>query len=104
MAERTWEGGYIRKDSHGRDVYVIRRQIDGKRYKVSTRASSPRAAFEQLKRFESAPENDRPGGTPVEQESIYLDEALALEILTWSRDVQRNSAKRVGEQCARRLP
>ena len=34
MAERTgtWDGGYMHKDGRGRDVYVIRQQINGKRY------------------------------------------------------------------------
>lgn len=36
--ERTWDGGFIRRDSRNRDVYVIRKQMGGKRYKVSTRA------------------------------------------------------------------
>ena len=34
----TWEGGFVRTDAKGRKVYVIRRMINGKSYKVSTRA------------------------------------------------------------------
>jgi hypothetical protein len=42
----TWEGGFIRHDSKGRKVYVIRRMINGRNYKVSTRATTLRAAME----------------------------------------------------------
>ncbi|ATB32665.1 hypothetical protein MEBOL_006154 [Melittangium boletus DSM 14713] len=94
---RTWDGGFIRKDERGRDVYVIRRQLHGKRYVVSTRAHSLRAALQHLARFEADPEGYRPSGEPHEA-PIYLDEALALEFLTWSRDVQKNTPKWVGEQ------
>ena len=44
----TWEGGFIRHDSRGRKVYVIRRMINGRNYKVSPRATTLRAAMEQL--------------------------------------------------------
>lgn len=96
---RQWEGGYIRKDSRGRDTYVIRRMIKYRRYDVSTRAHTLRGAMEQLKKFEADPEGYVAGQTePTEKAPIYLDEDLAREFLTWSRDVQKNSAKWVGEQ------
>ena len=63
----TWEGGFIRHDSQGRKVYVIRRMINGRNYKVSTRATTLRAAIEQLKRFEIDPEHYNPVGSPHEQ-------------------------------------
>jgi len=34
---RSWEGGYVKKDAVGNDVYIIRRMLKGKRYHVSTR-------------------------------------------------------------------
>ncbi len=91
-AEQTWEGGFIRGG-----VYHIRRQIHSKRYSVSTRARSQRAAYEQLKRFEADPISYRPEGRPGAA-PIYLDEVLATAFLKWSRDVQHNSPKWVGEQ------
>jgi hypothetical protein len=60
----TWEGGFIRHDSKGRKVYVIRRMLNGRNYKVSTRATTLRAAMEQLKRFESDPEHYNPAEAP----------------------------------------
>jgi integrase len=99
MGERPWDGGsgFIRKDAKDRDVYVIRKQIDGKRYKISTRAHSPKAAYEQLARFEADPENYRPRGK-VRGVAIYLDAALSADFLKWSRDVQHNTPKWVSEQ------
>ncbi|PTL79232.1 hypothetical protein [Vitiosangium sp. GDMCC 1.1324] len=64
---KTWEGGFIRHDSRGRKVYVIRRMINGRSYKVSTRATTLRAAMEQLKRFEADPEHYNPAGPPYEE-------------------------------------
>jgi hypothetical protein len=72
MKTRPRDGGLIRKDAKGRDVYVIRRQINGKRYSISTRARSAKAAYEQLKRFEADPENYRPEGAQ-RAAPIYLD-------------------------------
>ena len=87
----TWEGGFVRTDAKGRKVYVIRRMINGKSYKVSTRAGNARAAMEQLKRFEADPEGYNPAGAPHEA-PIYLDAPLAEEFLAWNRDVKKNSA------------
>src|SRR5688500_7043877 len=63
---RTWDGGFTRKDYRRRDVYVIRRQLHGKRYVVSTRAHSLRAALQHLARFEADPEGYRLTGEPHE--------------------------------------
>jgi integrase len=99
MAERRWEGGRVRRDSRGRDAYVIRRQVNGRRYEVSTRAHSLRAALEQLKRFEAGPEGYDPRGR-VDAAPIYLDEALAAEFLRWSREAKKNSVGWVADQRA----
>lgn len=56
----TWEDGFIRHDSKGHTVYVIRRMINGRNFKVGTRATTLRAAMEQLKRFETDPEHYNP--------------------------------------------
>src|SRR4051812_1403021 len=86
----TWDGGYVRLNAKGRKVYVIRRMINGRLYKVSTRVHTATAAHEQLKRFEADPEGYRPGGVP-QREGLYLGEEFASKFLTWCRDVQKNS-------------
>jgi integrase len=94
MAEsrQRWAGGYILNG-----VFVIRRQIHGKRYIVSTRARSSRAAHKQLERFEADPANYQPEGAS-QPLPIYLDATLAEEFLKWSRDELKNSQKWVNEQ------
>ena len=93
----TWEGGFIRLDAKVRKLYVIRRMLNGRNCKVSTRATTPRAAMEQLKRFEAAPEHYSPAGSPHEA-PIYPDALLAAEFLACSRDVDKNSATWVKKQ------
>lgn len=56
-----WVGGIIRLDSQGRKTYIIRRSIGGTRYELSTRCTTERAAFEELKRFEASPTTYKPG-------------------------------------------
>jgi integrase len=90
--ETTWPGGFIRGG-----VYHIRRQVHGKRYSVSTRARSQRAALKQLERFEADPNGYHPEGE-LGAAPIYLDDKLAAEFLAWSRDVQRNTPKWIAEQ------
>jgi site-specific recombinase XerD len=89
-SDRPWEGGYIRLDARGRDVYVIRRAVAGKRYEISTRCHAPKQAYEQLRRFEADPESYSPNGAR-KKAPLYLDTALAAEFLEWNRDIKKNS-------------
>lgn len=50
-----WEGGYVHQQKDGRPLYVIERQWSGRRFHISTRAHSARAAYEHLRRFEADP-------------------------------------------------
>jgi hypothetical protein len=101
MAERTgsWDGGYIHKDARGRDVYVIRQQVNGKRYEVSTRTFSIRAALEQLKRFQGDPQGYDPRGE-VGSAPIYLDLEQAKQYLAYSRNERQNTRAWVTKQRA----
>ena len=68
MADRTgtWDGGYIRKDARRRTVYVIRQQVNGKRYEVSTRAFSVKAALDPARlRRALAPQRSPAGSLSV---------------------------------------
>jgi len=93
----TWDGGYVRTDAHGRNIYVIRQQVNGKRYELSTRAFSVRAALEQLKRFQADPEGYDPRGER-RPDPIYLNEELVREYLAYSREEKGNSKSWVTEQ------
>jgi hypothetical protein len=99
MADRLWEGGYVRVDGRGRETYYIHRSVRGQRYHVSTRCHTARAALEQLARFEADPDSYDPKGSPP-SDPIYLDLQLAQGFLTWSRETRHNTRKWVGEQKA----
>lgn len=93
---RTWDGGYVRTDSKGRDVYYIRKRVGGKLYDLSTRASSSSAADEQWKRFQANPAAYRPGGDLAGDLSLTYETTRAF--LTWSRDAKKNTPKWVRDQ------
>src|SRR5258706_12104874 len=93
MAARgePWDGGFIViSEKTGRKIFIIRRRVNGKQYEVSTRASTWKAALEQLKRFEGDPENYKPEGE-TRPDALYLSEGLTQEFMDWSRDVKKNS-------------
>ena len=93
----TWDGGYVRVEVKGRKVYIICRMLNGKTYKVSTRAHTLRAAMEHLKRFEADPDGYSLAGAPQEQ-LLYLDTALSSEFLIHSRDVDKNGVRWMKKQ------
>ncbi len=95
MAYEPWDGGYIRKDAHGRPVYIIRRMIGGRRFDVSTRATDVESARAQLRRFEADPDNYNPA--PV-SEPLFLDAGLVKGFLEWSRDEKKNTREWVKVQ------
>lgn len=91
----TWPGGYVRRDRKGRTVFVIRRMIHGRRYEVSTKRTTIRAALEELEKFERDPE----GYAPASRSALVLDPQLAVQYLDhcvaegnsdgWLRDKRR---------------
>lgn len=72
-AERKrWSGGYIHQQADGRPLYVLERKVGGRKFHISTRAHSERAAHEHLRRFEADPwryaeemRSGRPEALPV---------------------------------------
>lgn len=97
-----WDGGRKWIDADGRVTYYIRRSVNGRRYEVRTSATTERAAFEQLKRFEADPEGYDPRGEE-RAEAVYLDEDLARAFLAWSVAPRKdggagNTPRWVGQQ------
>lgn len=43
-----WEGGFVRVSKSGKKTYYILRRIKGRKYELSTRASTLRAAMKEL--------------------------------------------------------
>ena len=62
VKREVWEGGYRRRDSKGRDVFVIERWVGGRKFHASTRCHTRKAALKQLERFEANPAGYRPDG------------------------------------------
>ena len=94
----TWLGGFIHEAEDGSKTYVIRKQVAGTRYEVSTRCVTERAALKQLERFEADPEGYSPGSSEKKKEPVLLDVEVANRFLTWCRDVKKNSPLWVGKQ------
>jgi hypothetical protein len=83
--QQVGKGGRVWYDAEGLRVYVIRRQVNHKRYERSTHASSHRAALAQLGRFGADPANYDPRGE-VRAPPIYLDAALRERFLRSSKE------------------
>lgn len=84
--------GYVRGG-----VFIIEKRIHTKKFHVSTRCTSLRAALKQLERFEADPGGYDPAGT-VTPDALVLTQALIdefhewhlLEVShEWARDVRR---------------
>lgn len=72
-----WEGGYVRNGK-----FIIERKIAGKKYELSTRCTTRRAALKHLERFEADPTSYDPNETDTEI-PLQLDEALIDEFYVW---------------------
>ncbi len=92
---QKWDGGYIRIDASGRKTYWIRKQLNGKRYEVSTRASTTKAAMKQLARFEENPSAYLPSGVVGD---LTLDAELIAGFLAHSLGMKHNTPKWVNDQ------
>ncbi len=93
----TWDGGFKRRNSKGKKVYIIRQRIAGKLYEVSTRCTSSAAADAQHRRFQADPDGYKPGGD-AQRTALTLDVDLAEAFLKYSRDVKKNCLSWVYDQ------
>lgn len=104
---RKWPGGYVHTQADGRDLFIIEREVGGKngkrrRFHVSTRTHSLRAAMKHLERFEADPENYNPAGVPME-DALHLTGELADAFFAWQTETKggtRKHAKEVGHRLA----
>lgn len=88
----TWVGGRVWRDQAGRRTFIIRKSMRGKRWEVSTRCSTERAAIKALERFEHDPEGFQ-AGEDVIADSLALDEKLVDQFIAYSRDVKGNTPR-----------
>jgi integrase len=93
-----WPGGRIWEREDGTHVYVIKKQIGGKRYQVFTPATGIRAALVQLERFQANPEAYDPAGDTADR--LLITPELVRAFLEFSRDEKTNSRGWVLQQRA----
>lgn len=72
-----WEGGYVRRSSSGRRIYVIERWHHGQRVHLSTGCSTLEGARAELARFEADPMGYRPGTHSAG--AVLMTDELVLE-------------------------
>lgn len=100
----TWDGGYIRRDSQGRDVYVIRKKVRGFKYELSTRCHESGPAHEHWTRFQADPQayvaamSSDPRDASEAQDgetAILMTEELAKAYLKWLLEEKHDTQKHV---------
>ncbi len=98
MTQKKVKGwpGVVHMQADGRELFIITKQINGRRYSVSTRAHTLPAALKQLERFEADPEGYRPEGV-VERKGPTLTSKLSLEYVRWMEEVRENTPKHCKE-------
>jgi integrase len=96
MAWFPWEGGRYWQDEDGRKTYHIRRRVNGRRWEVTTHATTERGAMEQLKRFEAEPSAYNPAGAHAEK--MALTPALIEAFIWYSDEMKLNSKPWVARQ------
>jgi integrase len=74
--------GRVWVSEKGKRTFYIRQFRDGKRWDVSTKCSTLRAAMKELERFEQDPAAYRPAGSG---EQLVLDDAMIERYASWSR-------------------
>lgn len=104
MNSERWDGGYVRTERDGRRTWVIERRVGGRRYHISTRAHSERAAYEHLKRFEADPagyEQAMRDGATAEPLALTVD--LAMEFRRWMLERDRPTTRKHANEMFHRL-
>lgn len=96
MGRPRWPGGWIHRQKNGRELFIIEKRINGKRFSLSTRAHSLRAALKQLERFEADPHGYRPEG-PEPEAPIRMSAKLIDDYRTWQLEVKGVTPKHASE-------
>ncbi len=91
-SKERWPGGYVHRQKDGRSLFVIEREVSGRRFHVSTRAHSLRAAMKHLERFETDPVGYRPEGLEAD-EPLHLDEKLTEPFYDWMTNIRGTTKK-----------
>jgi hypothetical protein len=96
----VWPGGYIHRQQDGRPLYIIEREVNGRRHHRSTRTHSLKAAMKHLERFEADPASYRPQGVE-EEDPVQLTADLVAEYQRWQ--INKGISERHARDVAKRL-
>ena len=91
MARKRWLGGYVRTEANGSPAYMIERQMDGRRWHLSTHCKTERAALKALERFEADPHAFAARMEPSAAVTFTGD--LIVQFQAWQLDVKGNSRR-----------
>ena len=89
---RKWKGGHVHHEVDGLEVFIIERQVNGRRFHVSTRCNDEGAALHQLARFEANPLAYDPAGTAPER-GLVMDVELISEFYAWQTAPKKAGGK-----------
>lgn len=99
--KERWPGGYIHVQQDGRQLFIIEKRVNGRRFHVSTRCHSWTSAMKQLERFEANPLGYSPAGDEPEAPLQMTDE-LVEQYEKWQvgRGVTKKHANEMGNRLA----
>jgi integrase len=100
VKKERWPGGYVHRQKDGQPLFIIERRVRGRRFHVSTRCHSLRAAMKQLERFEADPLGYAPEGEEREQ-GLVLTAQLVQEFHAWQ--LAKGNTRRHANDMAHRL-
>lgn len=83
--------GYVHRQKNGKPLFIIEKQVGGRRFHVSTRANNITAAMEQLARFQANPEAYEPSGSTGRP--VRFTAELLRDFRAWQRTAKRVSPK-----------
>lgn len=89
---KRWAGGYIHHESDGRPLFIIERQVAGRRFHISTRCNDEGAAMKQFARFQADPTNYSPTGIEPTAD-VVISVELISEFREWHLAEKKNTNK-----------
>lgn len=97
---RKWRGGYVHHEADGLELFIIERQVAGRRFHVSTRCHDERSALEQLVRFEANPAGYSPAGVEPEAKLVLTNELIAE---FFEHQLGKGNTRHYAKECVRKL-
>lgn len=103
--KQRWPGGYVHRQKDGRDLFIIEKRAQGRRFHISTKCHGLRAAMKHLERFEADPlayEREASEGR-AEAARLYLSAELVTEFREWLLNRDRPTTRGYANDMTNRL-